>query len=191
MPRAFVALPVEEPGTVVRLVEAQDALRAIRGVSWVRPAQFHVTLKFLGDVSEETLAKTATALGGLHAPRFSLELRGLGTFPFVSRARVVWAGCAQGAAALTGLAAAVESILVEAGLPAEPRPFSPHLTLGRIRDPRAGSELSRAIAAFDGRPFGTFGAVEGSEVVLFESRLHAEGAEHLARLRVPLESSGR
>jgi 2'-5' RNA ligase len=118
-------------------------------VVWVAPANFHLTVKFLGAVDIGRLPDVERALGDAVAglSPFTLTLRGLGAFPSAARPRVIWAGTAQGAAELAGLAAHVERALSPLGFPPEDRPFSAHVTLGRVRTPRRNPRLAEALAA--------------------------------------------
>jgi 2'-5' RNA ligase len=186
MVRAFVAVPVEDPVTRRRLAGARSLLPPVHGARWVPERQLHFTLKFLGEIPEGAVAaaRDATARAAGRAP-FRLTLEGLGAFPPRGPARVLWAGCGAGSQELAGLAAAVERAFSEAGFPPEERPFSPHLTLARVRDPDAGRRVSRALASVPPEPFGS---VAVASLVLFRSELHAGGAEHAELLRVALES---
>jgi len=118
-------------------------------VVWVAPDNFHLTVKFLGALDVERLPDVERALGEAvaGATPFDLTLRGVGAFPSAARPRVIWAGTAEGAVALAGVAARVERALAPLGFPAEERPFSAHVTLGRVRTPRRNPKLAAALAA--------------------------------------------
>lgn len=190
-----MAVPVEDPVVRRRLAGAESLLPPVRGVRWVPQTQLHFTMKFLGEIAEESVAGAKAALAraagspgspGKTVPRaFRLELEGLGAFPPHGPARVVWAGCGEGAEELEALASVVEEAFAAEGFPPEARPFSPHLTLARVRDPVAGRKLARALASVPGEPFGS---VAVSSLVLFRSELTPRGAEHAELLRVALES---
>ena len=186
MIRAFVAVPLEEPVTRRRLAGARSLLPPVTGVRWVPEAQLHFTLKFLGDVEEERIgaAKDAVLRAAAGAP-FRLALEGLGAFPPHGAARVLWAACGEGATALAQLAARVEEAFAAAGFSREERPFSPHLTLARVRDPDAGRRLARALPAVPSEPFGTLAV---ASIVLYRSDLGPRGADHTELLRAALES---
>jgi len=193
--RTFVAVPVEEPVTLRRLAGARSLLPDVHGVRWIPPGQLHLTLKFLGEIEADRVdaAKAATARaarpaegGPSGAGPFRLALEGLGAFPPHGPARVLWAGCAEGSGALSLLASAVEAAFVAEGFPPEERPFSPHLTLARVKDPDVGRRLSRALASLPREPFGALGV---GALVLYRSELSRSGAEHVELLRVALESA--
>jgi 2'-5' RNA ligase len=134
---------------VDRLRATERASGTLPDVVWVAPANFHLTMKFLGAVEPQRVADVDRALGdavtGLSA--FDLALRGLGAFPTVAKPRIIWAGVADGAAELSAIAARVERALSPLGFPAEARPFSAHVTLGRVRTPRRNPRLAAALAA--------------------------------------------
>lgn len=146
----------------------------------VQPASWHLTLRFLGDTLPGERARLVdevrkTPLG---AP-FTLGFDRAGAFPRPTRAAVLWLGVAEGEAPLRALAAAAGDAAVRAGFPAEPRPFSPHLTLSRIRPPRDVRALLEGLPPFRQ-------AMPVEEAVLFRSRLGAGGARYEALERFPL-----
>ncbi|MBP7676069.1 MAG: RNA 2',3'-cyclic phosphodiesterase [Thermoanaerobaculia bacterium] len=188
MIRAFVAVPVEDAVVRRRLAGARTLLPELRGVRWVAETQLHFTLKFLGDLQEDRVrdAREAVAAAAQARPgAFRLALEGLGVFPPRGSARVVWAGCGAGAASLASLATAVEEAFVAAGFPREERPFSPHLTLARVKDPGSGRRLSQVVPSVPGEPFGTLPV---GSLVLFRSDLSPSGPDYSELLRVALES---
>lgn len=176
--RTFVAVPVEEPGLVEALRRAQDGIRHVAGITWVKPGRFHFTLRFLGEIDQERVEAARRAVESLAGGgAFDLTLGGLGTFPPGRPARVVWAGCGEGSDALVSLALRAEAALVAAGFPREERPFSPHLTLGRVKDPHAGKRAARSVAERNERRFGT---LRVGAVVLMKSVLSSEGPAYTA-----------
>jgi 2'-5' RNA ligase len=155
-----------------------ERLRAVaHGVAWVAADNLHVTLKFLGHLEPALLERAGNALAGVasqHAA-FELVVRGLGAFPAPGRARVIWAGLSAGAPALETLAARVEEALADGGFAREARPFSAHLTLARVREPRRDERLAAALEAGTAREFGRF-RVE--HLVLMRSDLSPQGARY-------------
>ena len=117
-------------------------------VRWTRPDNFHLTLKFLGDVvPEERLEEISAALRtacARHAP-FDAGLTGFGAFPSARRARILWSGVGRGADAVRALAADVDAALEPLGFVREGRPYAPHATLGRVRGRPASLELPPAV----------------------------------------------
>ncbi|HYH81047.1 MAG TPA: RNA 2',3'-cyclic phosphodiesterase [Longimicrobium sp.] len=163
--RLFVGIPF--PAELREGLE--DHLRATFGERLpgraVVPANWHLTLRFLGDTPADRLRSLRDELRRVDAgPRFGLSLAGLGAFPRPARASVLWIGVGEGGAELRALAANVEAAAVRAGFAAEPKPYSPHLTLSRLNPP---ADLRRAIEA--ARPFG--GRMTVDRFVHFRSHL--------------------
>lgn len=151
-----MAVEVGEP-VASRAFACQKELQGTgAGVKWVDPRQYHVTLKFLGDVQEALLPRIEAALGraALGQGPFDLEFGGIGAFPRVQSPSVIWAGCGSGAETLANLAARVEAEMAAIGFAPEPRPFSPHLTLGRARERGPAPALTAAIKRSASSQFG-------------------------------------
>jgi 2'-5' RNA ligase len=183
--RCFVAVEVSAP-VRRRAVELQEALRkAEADVRWVEEKSLHLTLKFLGEIGEDQVARLKDLLGAEAArwPRLNLEVAGAGCFPSHGPPRVVWAGLTGDLEKLAGLAAAVERAAEQVGVPREGRPFVAHLTLGRVKSARNAKRLAAAVA---GQDRAVLGKDEISEIVLFESTLTGEGPVYGALGRFPL-----
>ena len=104
----------------------------VPGAKWVDPGNFHVTLRFIGEISEDLAADVDDALSRLRARRFTLQIAGTGVFG--DKPRSLWAGIER-SPELVGLRDNIEQALIRVGLPPEARKFSPHVTLARLRDP--------------------------------------------------------
>lgn len=181
--RAFVAVEVSE-GARRQIADLLGRLRREPGgpVRWVRPELMHLTLAFLGEVSGDFLESAKARLGEVAQQHKALtaQLKGLGAFPSPSRARVVWIGTEQGKDEVCALQADVAKALCSVGYQPEKRPFSPHLTIGRLRIP---GDVSRAVAVgFESEPF-TVG-----RVVLFRSVLQPTGPVYSVLAEFPLSS---
>lgn len=186
--RLFVALelPVgvrRALGELVRRLASSGA-----DVKWVGEENFHLTLKFLGEVEPARLPELGEALSrvaGETAP-FRFTAAGTGAFPSVRRPRVIWVGVDRGRDELRELAGRVDGALAELGFPREDRPFTAHLTVGRVRSPRGGEALVELLSstAFPEREV----AVE--EMVLFQSVLGRGGPVYTALGRYPLGGAG-
>jgi 2'-5' RNA ligase len=180
--RAFIA--VDLPSSLHNaLASAQQAFRsACHDARWTRPEGIHLTLKFLGEISDAQAKQVVEALTpiGRFEP-FSVEVKGFGFFPNARRPRVLWAGV-EASPALTELAARVDGAMEKIGFEREARAYSPHLTLARFNVPRAQPELEAGLA---GREANSLGAFEASEFFLFESKLSPQGAEYRKVVRFP------
>jgi RNA 2',3'-cyclic 3'-phosphodiesterase len=177
MIRAFVAVLLDEATRAALGAQIARLRDEARGVGWVPPDNLHVTLKFLGRVEPARLPAIGAALAGVAAGagRFDLDVRGLGAFPTPTRPRVIWAGIGRGAEPLAALAGGVERGLAGLGFAPEDRPFSAHVTLGRVREPRRDPALAAALGAGGGRPFGT---VRVARLSLMQSHLSPAGARY-------------
>lgn len=172
--RAFLAvsLPAEARACAA---EAVETLRAavVGDVRWVPPENQHLTLKFLGEIAEDRIDALVARAGAKLAAvtPFEVALAGFGAFPSAREARVLWLGVARGSAALAKLARKLDTAARVAGAERDRRPFSAHLTLGRLREP-ARVEIEKLAP-----PTSVTWTV--AEVVLYESRLAPDGARHV------------
>ena len=114
------------------------------GASWVDPGNFHLTLRFIGEIRGDVAADIDDALSQLRAHRFTLQLAGTGVFGG-DKPHSLWAGVER-TPELVALRDKVEQVLIRAGLPPEPRKFAPHVTLARLRNPPL-DELHEFLAA--------------------------------------------
>jgi len=183
--RCFVAaeLPAETRDDLGRL---QERLRRLDlACRWVAPEAMHLTLKFFGHLPAETFESLREALAaplGIGGP-LRIEAVGVGAFPNVRRARVLWTGLGGDVAGLARAALTVEARGEALGIPREVRPFRPHLTLARTRDPggiRGAGGALETEGGYRGPAF-TVG-----RLVLYESRLRPQGPEYLHRLTIAL-----
>jgi len=185
--RLFIALDIDA-AVRRRIGEIQQMLIEATGlrkgpVTWVRPENIHLTLKFLGETADEAVrdvCRIAEETAAVHGP-VELEARGLGTFG--RPARVLWAGM-QVTPELAALQADLETRLDKAGWPRENRKYTAHLTICRIKDPKAGRRLEAASEAHRETLLGTISA---QEVVVYESQLTREGSIYTAAARCPLK----
>ena len=132
--RLFVAV-FPPPEVQKALHRAALALPSSAAFRLAAPEKIHLTLKFLGEVSEDALDRAAEALGPAcegHG-RFEVATSGFGVFPSERKARILWVGTGEGSDRLRDLARAVEGGLVAAGFEREARSYVPHMTLGRTR----------------------------------------------------------
>jgi RNA 2',3'-cyclic 3'-phosphodiesterase len=104
----------------------------VPGAKWVDPGNFHLTLRFIGEIGEDLAADVDDALSRLRARRFTLQIAGTGVFG--DKPRSLWAGIERNSE-LVGLRDKIEQALIRVRLAPEPRKFAPHVTLARLRDP--------------------------------------------------------
>lgn len=135
--RAFIALALPaEIKSILKTYQTPLKRGAGNSVKWVNPEIIHLTLKFLGNISdyqvEPITAAMQTATAGTHP--FILRLQGVGAFPNMNRVQVIWAGLNGNLDVLLNLQKSLDANLANLNFPPERRPFSPHLTLGRVRE---------------------------------------------------------
>lgn len=175
--RSFIAILLDDPVRAAVAAEVERLKPLAHSVSWVAPQNLHLSLKFLGEVEVAALeaAKEALAEAASEAEPFTLTFHGLGAFPGLARPRVIWVGVAQGARECQAIQARVEAALAQRGMPKEARPYTPHLTIARVRAPRGLAGLQQAIARDARREFGQVGV---TSISLMRSELHPEGARY-------------
>jgi len=169
MIRLFVGLDLpEDLRETLSMME-----RGIPGARWIDSDNYHVTLRFIGEVAENEAEDIDSALAGIRARQFSLALAGVGHFGKLRSARSIWAGV-EPSPALKHLQAKVESAIVRAGFPAEERRFRPHITLARIKG-ETGHHLANFLSEhgdFRVPPFPV------TAFHLYQSRLSRSGAAY-------------
>ena len=155
-------------------------------VAWVKRENLHFTLSFLGELEADGVARAGEAAleAAAALEPFHVTLGGVGAFPTERRARVLWLGLSWGGTPFTKLARRVESALVSRGFNRDARPFTPHLTLGRVRDPKP--DWTRALAGVtpcSGDPAAPF---EVRAVSVVKSTLAASGSRYEVIVEAPL-----
>lgn len=162
----------------------QDLQRQLppKVVRWSNPDGVHLTLKFLGDTPPDkapAVAQGVLAAAAAFEP-FDLRVAGFGCFPNVRQARVLWVGIPDVPKALAGVQRALDLQMALLDFPRETRPFSPHLTLGRVNDRISGAERQALGELLHHTQVGDLGIVAAKEVVLFKSDLQPAGAVYTA-----------
>ncbi len=155
--RLFTAieLSADVRTSLARLIEK---LRPEAALNWSRVDNLHVTTKFIGEWPEARLEEIEQTLTAIRpAGAIPIAVRGLGWFPNPRAPRVFWAGV-EAPAELAWLARDTEKTLSAIGVPAEDRPFRPHLTLARIRDSRHAGPVRQAMMGLGSLEFGSFAA---------------------------------
>ena len=188
--RAFIAIQLSQDlkSQIGELrSQLRRAARDLGGVSWVQPDGIHLTLRFLGEIQESQVEELGRVM--MHAAvgvyPFTLKVAGIGAFPSIQRARVVWLGVydESGCNALRQLQAAIEQGVVNLGFAPEDRDFSPHLTLARIRERQAALQLTSTLASERDR---LVGSMRAESVTLMRSQLRPDAAVYTPLVEVPL-----
>ena len=188
--RTFIAVQLEE-SLLERIEELIAALRRKPGsqaARWMPTRNIHLTLKFLGDVESEALPSVSEAVASAVATirPLAIEVADLGCFPSTRRPRIVWAGLRGELNALNALQRTIEDALVPLGHERERRPFSPHLTIGRVNRRATAAEaaaLGRTIADYG--PV-SLGSMQVTTVRVVRSDLRPEGPRYTDLSVAPL-----
>ncbi|HHM23849.1 MAG TPA: RNA 2',3'-cyclic phosphodiesterase [Bacteroidetes bacterium] len=182
--RTFVAVDISQAGreAVGRLIS--ELRPKADGLRWVRPESLHLTLKFLGEVSEEKLPELAEALrqSAEGIPPFDYTLVGKGCFPNCRRPRVLWIGVENPGREIFHLQRQVEDAFEAIGFQRENRKFTAHLTVARVKRPFGIEDAVHAFREFPLEPE----TVHVTEIRLMRSVLKPGGAEYSVLHAVPL-----
>ncbi|MCC7173609.1 MAG: RNA 2',3'-cyclic phosphodiesterase [Bryobacterales bacterium] len=175
-----IDLPDEIRGRLRLLIER---LKPAARVNWSSVENLHVTTKFIGEWPDPRVEELTQALGEMApAPGIRIAVEGLGWFPNPRSPRVFWAGI-KADPALAELARSTDRTCARLGAPVETRPYSPHLTLARIKEPAPLDRLREAIAALGETSFGEFRA---DRFHLYQSRLTGSGSVYTRLASFPL-----
>lgn len=154
MTRVFIALDLSEAAREALRREERRLARALPDVRFAAPEDLHLTLAFLGEVDDAALAQVIALCGEVasHAAPFELALAGLGVFGPPHAPRVIWAGVGGETPRLLALQRRLADALEALGFPREQRPFSPHLTLARLKRPLDDTAAQRLRTLLAGPP---------------------------------------
>jgi 2'-5' RNA ligase len=183
--RTFIAIELPS-GLRQRIHDSTKPLRDVaRDVKWVDAANLHITLKFLGRTPESLIPKLEEMLNravqGYQA--FDMSFAGVGSFPSGKRPpRVVWVGV-EAPQEISAIHRDVESAMVTMDFEADNRPFSPHLTIGRVKHPPRGGLLRREMESMGGA---VFGDMKVNGISLMKSTLKPSGAVYERLFFIPL-----
>ncbi|MDA8242082.1 MAG: RNA 2',3'-cyclic phosphodiesterase [Nitrospiraceae bacterium] len=180
-----VALPAAVKQSVGKMIRGLSETGA--DVKWVPEQNLHLTLKFLGATGEEKIEEMSGALRKKLSPYrpFYITIGGVGSFPGGRHPRVIWVGM-QDYAPLEDIYREVEGVMTQLGYPQEDRPFSPHLTIGRVR---SGKRLMEVLKRLDELRAVSFDEFEVKGVTLMKSELKPGGAEYSSLAEIPLEGN--
>jgi 2'-5' RNA ligase len=187
--RVFIA--IELPVHVCDAIQKQTVrLRQTLGndlIRWVPTQNMHLTLKFLGDTATSYLdfLKQLIIREADSHPQFDLQLGGLGSFPNSRRPRLLWIGI-HAPADLASLQRSIETGTSRLGYEQEERAFSPHLTIGRVRQNSSLPELQKIHTALDIIQLGNIGIARVDSIHLFKSDLQPGGSIYTKLFSAPL-----
>jgi len=146
MIRSFIAFDIDNELVLKRFSEVQATLvNAGADLKLVKPQNIHITMRFLGNISPRMVDSIHEEMKKISFTSFDAEIKGLGAFPSLRHARVVWAGIRKGADELANVFNQLEPRLRGLGFRPDPKGFSPHLTIARVKTGRNKAELVRCV----------------------------------------------
>lgn len=176
MPRLFVAIDI--PDEVAESLERLCV--GLPDVRWTEPEDFHLTVRFIGEVDTPTFLEIGSALAQVSSPPFDVRLHGIGHFPPRGEPTTLWIG-ADGGEPLLALRRRIDRALAAVGVGPEPRKFHPHVTLARFRRPPPENRLGaflRNTGLYRSPSFAVSGFSLWSSVLRPEGALHALEASY-------------
>lgn len=187
MVRTFVALVIPQTWMDYLAGVERDLSGRMSGLSWVKPGNLHITIRFLGDLGDSGVRRAGESArrGTEGHPAFRARLEGLGAFPSKNRPRVLWAGLAEGAEEAIALASSINQTLQRDGFGPPDKPFRPHITLARVRERAQGVEAFRDYA-----PPPSPEAALLDRIVVMKSDLHPTGSRYTALEEIRLRNPG-
>jgi RNA 2',3'-cyclic 3'-phosphodiesterase len=153
--RCFVAVDVEGVELTEALIRAQKLVESTGAdVKCVEPENIHITLKFLGEVSDEKIIQVSEVLRRIAFKPFTLRFQGVGVFPNLSRPNVVWVGVTGEVIKILGIYSELEINLKRLGFEPEQKPFQPHATMCRVKSGKNKAKLAEAVTSMKNKIFG-------------------------------------
>jgi 2'-5' RNA ligase len=188
--RLFAAVEIPDALRERLATATADLLVDLRTARRVGAENLHVTVRFFGEVEESGVDAVGAAMqeAASAVVAVTAEARGFCAFPSVHRPRILWAGLADPARAVLRLESEVTRRVGPLGIPNEDHPFTPHVTVARLRDERGWSNRRKRAGALrldDESP--SFGALPIERLTLFQSELTPDGPRYTALARFPLQ----
>jgi 2'-5' RNA ligase len=181
--RSFVSIDLEDGRILSQIESIMSSLSSLGGdLKPVERENIHLTLKFLGSVSTSKVEEVKSALSQVTFPPFSLEIKGAGAFPNLKRMNVIWVGVGEGWSQVELIFEQTEKLLHQLGFSRETRPFSPHITVARVKSGRKRDEIAAFLGHLTEESFGTF-PVES--VRLKQSVLSPSGPKYSTLFEAP------
>jgi len=184
--RSFASIDVEDPAILSGVTGVTSSLLGLGGdLKPVERENIHLTLKFLGYVSQPKLEQVKSSLGRLQFRPFTMEIKGAGTFPSATRINVIWVGIGEGWSEVQKIYEQTERIFLELGFARENRNFTPHITVARVKSGRNAREIVKFLEGLSRKSFGT---CRIDIVRLKQSVLSPSGPTYSTLLEVKAES---
>ena len=187
MPKIRTFIAIEIPGKIQEKIgELHNRLKGSGStISWTKPANIHLTLKFLGDTDNEIIDEIAAELQQAvqTITDFKINVKGTGAFPNFKRPRVIWIGAKSDGDQLQRLAEQVETCMENFGFEKENRRFSAHLTLGRVKDIKGIEPVMEKLKSYEEFEVGSFAV---KEFYLIKSELNPAGSIYTTLKKIVL-----
>ena len=189
--RSFIAieLPKEIKDTLAQIQETLKKQGA--DVKWVEPKNIHLTIKFLGEIDEQKLAKVISIMEEAVKDKntFSLRIWSLGAFPKLDYPKVIWVGLKQGDRETKIIAEGLEEKITKLGIPKEKRSFSSHITLGRVKSNLNRLNLVTVLKNLEGSLEKENLEFVATKITLFKSTLTPQGPIYDALKEINLKAT--
>jgi RNA 2',3'-cyclic 3'-phosphodiesterase len=187
--RIFIALDIPAEIRARMLEYMERARRVAPEARWARTEGLHVTLKFIGEVSDAKVQEIKTALTAVKAVPFEVKFENVGFFPSPKSPRVFWIGV-EGGEALPQLAATIDGVTHGLGLAKEDRAYNPHLTLARAGSgPGTHHQLRPLASLLQAEAAPQFGTMTAREFFLYQSQPQPGGSKYTKLQRFSLEGN--
>lgn len=171
---------------IAELTRRRERLAPRARVLWLTPERMHITVRFIGHQRDDACARIRAALEDpVRVSPFTLTVGRLGAFPPSGSPRVLWVGLSGDVERLHAAEHEVTARLADAGVPPEARPYSPHLTIGRVKEPGG----LKTLPLFKGLTDIQLGTTSVEAITLFESRVSSKGPTYIPLQRTALHSS--
>lgn len=176
MMRTFIAITLSEQIREGLRSQLNTVQKIDSGVKWVKPENIHLTLKFLGDVEENSIDSIVDAINEsvIYTEHFELSVQKAGAFPNMNRPKVLWVGINKGKERIIEFASKIDQHLFEMGFEKEKHKFSPHITIGRVKYLKNINQITSQLS----RLFKNDEAMIVKDVKLIKSILKPSGAEY-------------
>jgi 2'-5' RNA ligase len=171
--RSFIAFDLQDEVVLNRLFLIQQLLiKTGADLKLVETQNIHVTVRFLGEISQSTMEKVFEAMKKVKFTPFNIQIRGLGAFPSLNYPRVVWAGMTEGVEQLKNIFSQLEPQMRALGFEPDTHGFSPHLTIARVR---SGANKQRLAEVVSKETDYDFGPIKANCLRLKKSQLSPKG----------------
>jgi 2'-5' RNA ligase len=153
--RSFIAFDIDSESVLKRIIDAQNLLARIGAdLKLVEPKNIHITVRFLGNITTPMVEKIHEEMKKVQFIPFDVKIHGIGAFPNLRYPRVLWVGVTQGVDQLRSIFNQLEPRLRSLGFAPDPKGFSPHLTIARVKSGRNKAELAKCVTENANYEFG-------------------------------------